>query len=113
MRAESALSQIIPSKQKFFLKYIFIFLVDLILEASHPAVPTQRLTDTLLLRTGVKNEPLNRNGTLDRGLDTQHGVFVILRMIEFSLLRPLLYFDSNFVITSQRALTSQSALTCA
>ena len=41
----------------------------------------------------------HRNGTLDRGLDTKHGVFVILGDDRALAPSPVLYFDSNFFLS--------------
>jgi hypothetical protein len=45
----------------------------------------------------------DRNGTLDRGLDTKHDVFVILRTIELSLVRPyFILIQISFFRKNQR-----------
>ncbi len=44
----------------------------------------------------LKSEPFYRNGTLDRGLDTKHSVFVVLLTMELSAPGPYFIQTSFF-----------------
>jgi hypothetical protein len=72
--------------------------------AQHPPFPSAVSPPPLFLWVLLRwVNPKHRNGTLDRGLDTKHDVFVILRTIELLLLRPyFILIQTSFFRKNQR-----------